>query len=184
MLMTVCENYNALRNQVIGIMSKNAEREISPSSKKRKSESSADDSGNEIVVNKASESSSTDDDALCKKPREETIKAKITRVYYRTQASDTSLVSQKMLSYSLVRELSSSSSSFCSLSYLVCLADCEGWTPVEKVWTKDHQGQPLSQSLLQMRSRSKLPCQEEGQPRTFPLCSFWEISYYDRTTIC
>ncbi|XP_030470870.1 probable WRKY transcription factor 40 [Syzygium oleosum] len=92
MLMTVCENYNALRNQVIGIMSKNAEREISPSSKKRKSESSADDSGNEIVVNKASESSSTDDDDLCKKPREETIKAKITRVYYRTKASDTSLI--------------------------------------------------------------------------------------------
>ncbi|KAI6672052.1 hypothetical protein NL676_006937 [Syzygium grande] len=92
MLMTVCENYNALRNQVIGIMSKNAEREISPSSKKRKSESSADDSGYEIVVNKASESSSTDDDDLCKKPREETVKAKITRVYYRTKASDTSLI--------------------------------------------------------------------------------------------
>ncbi|KAF8021654.1 hypothetical protein BT93_G1949 [Corymbia citriodora subsp. variegata] len=92
MLMTVCENYNALRNQVIGIVSKNAEREISPSFKKRKSESSTNDSGNEIVVNRASESSSTDDDDLYKKPREETIKAKITRVYYKTEGSNASLI--------------------------------------------------------------------------------------------
>lgn len=92
MLMVVCENYNALRNQVIGVMSKNAEREISPLSKKRKFESSTNDNGNEVVVNRASESSSTDDDDLYKKPREETIKAKITKVYYRTEASDTSLI--------------------------------------------------------------------------------------------
>lgn len=97
MLMVVCENYNALRDQVIGIVSKNAEREISPSFKKRKSESSTNDNGNERVVNRSSESSSTDDDDLYKKPREETIKAKITRVYYRTPASDTSLVSQKCI---------------------------------------------------------------------------------------
>ncbi|KAK3411132.1 hypothetical protein EUGRSUZ_J03117 [Eucalyptus grandis] len=91
MLMTVCENYNALRNHVIEIVSKNAEREVSPS-KKRKSESSTNDNGNEMVVNRASESSSTDDDDLYKKPREETIKAKITRVYYRTEGPGTSLI--------------------------------------------------------------------------------------------
>ncbi|MQI72127.1 WRKY transcription factor, partial [Escherichia coli] len=38
-----------------------------------------------------SESSSTDEES-CKKPREETVKAKISRVYVRTEASDTSLI--------------------------------------------------------------------------------------------
>ncbi|MQK21545.1 WRKY transcription factor, partial [Escherichia coli] len=37
------------------------------------------------------ESSSTDEES-CKKPREETIKAQISRVYVRTEASDTSLI--------------------------------------------------------------------------------------------
>lgn len=92
MLTVMCENYNALRSHVMEYISKNPERE-SPSSRKRKAESSNNNSNNNGVVGN-SESSSSDEDSF-KKPREETIKAKISRVYTRTDASDTSLVSPK-----------------------------------------------------------------------------------------
>ncbi|KAL6334509.1 hypothetical protein AAG906_016062 [Vitis piasezkii] len=88
MLTVMCENYNALRSHVMEYISKNPERE-SPS-RKRKAESSNNNSNNNGVVGN-SESSSSDEDSF-KKPREETIKAKISRVYTRTDASDTSLV--------------------------------------------------------------------------------------------
>lgn len=95
MLTVVCENYNALRSHVMEYMSKNAEKssDLSPS-RKRKCESSNNDGNNynAVVVNGASESSSTDEDSP-KKPREEKITAKISRVYVRTEPSDTSLVS-------------------------------------------------------------------------------------------
>ncbi|KAI3442507.1 WRKY domain-containing protein [Psidium guajava] len=92
MLTVMCENYNTLRSQVMDYMSKNAEKELSPS-KKRKSDSSNNTGDNNVNLptNGASESSSTDEDSS-KKPREEKITAKISRVYVRTEASDTSLI--------------------------------------------------------------------------------------------
>lgn len=87
MLTVMCENYNALRSQLTDYMSKNLEKEASPT-RKRKSESSNNATG----IQGNSESSSTDEES-CKKPREEVIKAKVSRVYVRTEASDTSLVS-------------------------------------------------------------------------------------------
>lgn len=87
MLTVVCENYNALRSQLTEFTNKNSEKELSPS-RKRKSESS---NNNVNGINGNSESSSTDEES-CKKPREEAIKAKISRVYVQTEASDTSLV--------------------------------------------------------------------------------------------
>ncbi|KAK7255131.1 hypothetical protein RIF29_28534 [Crotalaria pallida] len=92
MLSVVCENYNSLRSQLMEYMSKNPEKELSPSSKKRKSESSNNNNNLIEINNGNSESSSTDEESSCKKPREETIKAKISRVYVRTEASDTSLI--------------------------------------------------------------------------------------------
>lgn len=102
MLTVMGESYNALRSQLLDYMSKNPEKELSPISKKRKSESSnntntnTNTNSNNIIngaVNGNSESSSSDGES-CKKPREETIKAKISRAYVRTEASDTtSLVS-------------------------------------------------------------------------------------------
>ncbi|XVF74852.1 hypothetical protein PTKIN_Ptkin13bG0144100 [Pterospermum kingtungense] len=98
MLTAMCESYNALQSQLMDLMSKNPEKELSPS-KKRKSESSNNNNnnnindnnnnfGNNIIGN--SESSSTDEESACKKPcREEIIKAKISRAYVRTEASDT-----------------------------------------------------------------------------------------------
>lgn len=91
MLTVMCENYNALRSQLMDYMSKNPEKELSPS-RKRKSESSNNINNNANGINGNSESSSTDDES-CKKPREGTIKAKISRSYVKTEASDTSLVS-------------------------------------------------------------------------------------------
>lgn len=102
MLTAMCESYNALQTQLMDLMSKNPdpEKELSPS-KKRKSESSNNISNdNNINIIGNSESSSTDEElsasasaSACKKPREEIIKAKISRSYVRTEASDTSLVS-------------------------------------------------------------------------------------------
>ncbi|MBA0723764.1 hypothetical protein Golax_004320 [Gossypium laxum] len=88
MLKAMCESYNALQSQLVDLMNKNTEKELSPT-KKRKSETSNNNNGN-IIGN--SESSSTDEEESCKKPREEIIKAKISRAYVRTELSDTSLV--------------------------------------------------------------------------------------------
>ncbi|KAB5573107.1 hypothetical protein DKX38_000301 [Salix brachista] len=91
MLTVMCENYNALRNQLMDCMSKNGEKELLHGpSKKRKSAGSINNDNN-IAVNGNSESSSTDEE-LSKKPREEVIKAKICRAYVRTEAGDTSLI--------------------------------------------------------------------------------------------
>nr|QFI57449.1 WRKY54 [Glycyrrhiza glabra] len=93
MLSVVCENYNTLRSHLMEYMKRNPEKELSPSSKKRKSESSNNNNSNLMGINNGnSESSSTDEEESCKKPREETIKAKISRVYVRTEASDTGLI--------------------------------------------------------------------------------------------
>lgn len=93
MLTVMCENYNALRSQLSDYMSKNPEKELSPP-RKRKSESS---NNNDVTgIHGNSESSSTDEESF-KKPREETIKAKISSVYFRTEASDTSLVSHQQI---------------------------------------------------------------------------------------
>lgn len=91
MLTAMCENYNALRKQLTDYMSKDSEKEVS-GSRKRKSESSNNNNNNVNGVNGNSESSSTDEDLPCKKAREETIKAKTSKAYVRTDASDTSLV--------------------------------------------------------------------------------------------
>ncbi|KAI4355826.1 hypothetical protein L6164_004563 [Bauhinia variegata] len=87
MLTEMCENYNTLRSHLMEYMRKEKE---SSQSKKRKSESSNND-GNLMGINGNSESSSTDEES-CKKSREETVKAKISRAYVRTEASDTSLI--------------------------------------------------------------------------------------------
>ncbi|KAE8699305.1 putative WRKY transcription factor 40 [Hibiscus syriacus] len=91
-LTAMCENYNALKSQVMDLMSKSPEKEISPSKKRKSGNSDNNDNNNcnfGIIGN--SESSSTDEDA-CKKPREETIKTKVSRVYVRTESSDTGLI--------------------------------------------------------------------------------------------
>jgi hypothetical protein len=91
MLTVMCENYNALRNQLMDCMCKHGEKELHGPSKKRKSASS-NNNDNNIAMNGNSESSSTDEE-LSKKPREEVIKAKTSRAYVRTEAGDKSLVS-------------------------------------------------------------------------------------------
>lgn len=107
MLTVMGESYNALRSQLLEYMSKNPEKELSPISKKRKSESSNNNNNTSVnnilngINNGNSESSSSDGES-CKKPREETIKAKIYRSYVRTEPSDTtSLVSSYIISHSL-----------------------------------------------------------------------------------
>lgn len=93
MLSVVCENYNTMRNHLMEYMRRNPEKELSPTSKKRKSESSNNNNNSNLmgINNGNSESSSTDEES-CKKPKEENIKTKISRVYVRTEAHDTGLV--------------------------------------------------------------------------------------------
>ncbi|KAE9600742.1 hypothetical protein Lal_00046330 [Lupinus albus] len=93
MLTEMCESYNTLRSNLVDYMRKNPDKDQhNSSSKRRKSESSNNNNSNAMVVyNGNSESSSTDEES-CKKQREEIIKAKISRVYVRTQGSDRSLI--------------------------------------------------------------------------------------------
>ncbi|KAL6972899.1 WRKY Transcription Factor [Sarracenia purpurea var. burkii] len=97
MLTVLCENYTALRGHLMDYMSRNpGAEEQTTVSRKRKAESSgaatANNGGNNGEINGGnSESSSTDEDS-CKKPREEPVKVKISRVHVPTEASDKSLV--------------------------------------------------------------------------------------------
>ncbi|CAH8356281.1 unnamed protein product [Eruca vesicaria subsp. sativa] len=94
MLTLMCDNYNVLRKQLMEYVNKTEGDQTSPP-KKRKSPA-RDDAVSSAVIGGVSESSSTDQDDqyLCKKKqREETVlKEKVTRVYYKTEASDTTLV--------------------------------------------------------------------------------------------
>ncbi|CAH8330151.1 unnamed protein product [Eruca vesicaria subsp. sativa] len=97
MLTLMSENYNVLRKQLMEYVNKSnntAERDQTSPPKKRKSPA-RDDAVSSTVMGGVSESSSTDqeDQYLCKKQREETVvKEKVSRVYYKTEASDTTLV--------------------------------------------------------------------------------------------
>ncbi|XP_055831203.1 probable WRKY transcription factor 40 [Solanum dulcamara] len=100
MLTVVCENYNALRNQMMEYMStQNGVADESAGSRKRKAESISNPINNndnnnnmDVVHGRSSESSSSDEESCCKKLREEHIKAKVTIVSMKTDASDTSLI--------------------------------------------------------------------------------------------
>ncbi|XP_010429891.1 PREDICTED: probable WRKY transcription factor 40 isoform X1 [Camelina sativa] len=95
MLTLMCDNYNVLRKQLVEYENKSnmTERDQTSPPKKRKSPT-RDDAFSSAVIGGVSESSSTDqDEYLCKKQREETVvKEKVSRVYYKTEASDTTLV--------------------------------------------------------------------------------------------
>ncbi|XP_058226632.1 probable WRKY transcription factor 40 isoform X2 [Rhododendron vialii] len=104
-LTVVCENYNTLRSHLVDYMNKNpvGADQAQTVGKKRKAESSIttnnggknNNNGGNTNVN-SDQSSSSDEDSLSnKKPRvreEEHVKVKTSRVYVRTEASDTSLV--------------------------------------------------------------------------------------------
>lgn len=72
------------------LMNKNAENELVSISKKRKAE--GEDFSNMIGFNGHTECSSSDEDQSYKKPKEN-LKAKTFRVYVRTSASNSTLVS-------------------------------------------------------------------------------------------
>jgi hypothetical protein len=100
MLTEMCENYNTLRNNLMEYMRKNPDKDQSSPSKKRKSDEISSSNNNLIggegggVNGNNSESSSSDEDQSCKKTIElETcIKAKVSRVYYKQESSDSSLI--------------------------------------------------------------------------------------------
>ncbi|WRX32387.1 WRKY domain - like 10 [Theobroma cacao] len=87
MLTVVCEHYNSLQNKFMELVSKNCENEAA-TSKKRKAE--FEDYTNMIGFNGNAESSCSDEESS-KRPKE-SIKAKISRVYVRTNPSDNSLI--------------------------------------------------------------------------------------------
>ncbi|KAE9467693.1 hypothetical protein C3L33_00399, partial [Rhododendron williamsianum] len=104
-LTVLCENYDTLRSHLVDYMSKNppGPDQAQTEGKKRKAESSIttnnggknNNNGGNTNVN-SDQSSSSDEDSSCnKKPRvreEEHVKVKTSKVYVRTEASDTSLV--------------------------------------------------------------------------------------------
>lgn len=99
MLTVMCENYNALQSHLADYMSKNpaGKSDSTNTLRKRKAESTTNNNNSPgtVVDRGNSETSSSDEDSSSKKPREEEqqhIKAKVSRVYVRTKASDTGLV--------------------------------------------------------------------------------------------
>ncbi|KAJ8452868.1 hypothetical protein Cgig2_014631 [Carnegiea gigantea] len=94
MLTVVCENYNELKRKLTDYMSNGAtsinnETWISNPTKKRRTENFSNGNNKNGDV----ESSSSDEENSYGKPKElETVKAKITRVAVRTEASDSSLI--------------------------------------------------------------------------------------------
>ncbi|KAJ8446577.1 hypothetical protein Cgig2_019730 [Carnegiea gigantea] len=98
MLTVVCENYNDLKRQLKDYMTKAASNELVGNvTKKRKIENSINsnnnnNSSNKIMGSNIVESSSSDEEDSCEKPKEEAVKAKITRVAVRTEASDSTLI--------------------------------------------------------------------------------------------
>lgn len=104
MLTVVCENYNDLKRKLVDYMSKGSSNSDHTNetanvtlNKKRKVEIFSNGNGNNnnngIVGNTNVESSSSDEEDSYGKPKElETIKAKITRVALRTEASDSTLI--------------------------------------------------------------------------------------------
>ncbi|KAK6127871.1 hypothetical protein DH2020_038379 [Rehmannia glutinosa] len=102
LLTVMCENYTELRNQLMEQTSKNIgidnnnnnnnnNNNTAASRKRKADQSSINDANNNNNNIGPSESSSSDEDSS-KKPREEHIKAKISRVYVRTEVSDSSLI--------------------------------------------------------------------------------------------
>lgn len=92
MLAHLFEDYHALQTHLMGQMglaNNNSQKEFT-NSRKRKAES--DYYGNLMGINGNTECSSSDEDS-CKRPKENTIKTKASRVCVRTDASDKSLVS-------------------------------------------------------------------------------------------
>ncbi|GFZ17245.1 WRKY DNA-binding protein 40 [Actinidia rufa] len=97
-LTVLCENYTALRSHLMDYMNKNPV----AVDRKRKAESMAataatttkvmlnNNMGGNLSGGNNSESSSSDEDSSCKRPREEHVKAKISRFCVRTEPSDTS----------------------------------------------------------------------------------------------
>ncbi|CAA0816419.1 Probable WRKY transcription factor 40 [Striga hermonthica] len=106
MLTVVCEQYTELRSKLMEYTGNNCEvgnannnKNGITSSRKRKAEMVGIDEGSDnIVVERtyvnagSTDSSSSGEDHSFKKPKEEIVKAKISRVCVRTEASDTSLI--------------------------------------------------------------------------------------------
>lgn len=99
MLTVMCENYNTLRNNLMDYMSKNPESTIETTvTKKRKSAERSSTTTSCMIKNNASSAKNNDNSESCstdedhnstKKTKEEHIKSKISRVYFRSEASDT-----------------------------------------------------------------------------------------------
>lgn len=99
LLTVMCENYTELRNRLAtytGRSTSKKRKSAGESSINNNNNNGGQDNGNVIDGTGnvgPSESSSSDEDSS-KKRHEEVIKAKISQVHHRTEASDTSLVSQ------------------------------------------------------------------------------------------
>ncbi|KAK1358147.1 WRKY-like transcription factor [Heracleum sosnowskyi] len=98
MLTVMCENYNTLRSNLMDYMSKNPESTIDTTTTKKRRSAERSSNTSCMIKNNAnsaknidnSESCSTDEDHnSTKKTKEEHVKAKISRVYFRSEASDT-----------------------------------------------------------------------------------------------
>lgn len=99
MLTVLCENYNTLRNNLMDYMSKNPESNIDATTTKKRRSAERSSNTSCMIKKNASSAKNNDNSESCstdheyqnstKKPKEEHVKAKISRVYFRSEESDT-----------------------------------------------------------------------------------------------
>lgn len=94
MLTVLCENYSVLQKQYMDLIGKNSSPETELTTSKKRKKSDSEDCSKMTGLNGQIECSSSDEDS-CKRPKENT-KTTVSRIYMRTTASDTGLVSSQL----------------------------------------------------------------------------------------
>lgn len=170
MLTVVCENYNDLKRQMVDYMTKSSSNEVNNVNKKRKT-----DNATLLVANNnnvETTSSSDEEDSYEKQPKEETIKAKITRVAVRTEASDSTLILKDGYQWRKYGQKVTRDNP-CPRAYFKC--SFAPGCPVKKKVQRSLEDQSMLVATYEGDHNHPAPTQQEAAPsalnRSFPLAS-------------
>lgn len=92
MLFIMCEKYKLMQSQLMDLMSKNSDNEVTKSKKRKSIEDNESSKVHGLVINGNTDQSCSSDDDSSKRPREEIINKTVSRVCVPTDKSDKSLI--------------------------------------------------------------------------------------------